>query len=165
MFIRTIVLVAGLSGALGAAQFPAFSQQYMQRLGGAVDALAVVVANFDASAKAVGLSRHDALAQMTGTPFMERRRADMRESIARHEALRDDLAVLEGQGPFMRAYYAGRFTDPEIARGALKAFEPAFPLTLATGLFAAFGFVMVGGLAAFLASFVRPKPRPHPLPA
>lgn len=165
MFIRTIVLVAGLSGALGAAQFPAFSQQYMQRLGGAVDALAVVVANFDASAKAVGLTRNDALAQMNGTPFMDRRRADMRESIARHAALSEDLAVLEGQGPFMRAYHASRFTDPQIARGALRAFEPALPLTLATGLFAAFGFVIVGGSAAFLASFVRVRPRPQPLPA
>ena len=39
MFGRTFVMTLGLVGALGAAQFPAFSQQYMQRLGGAVGAV------------------------------------------------------------------------------------------------------------------------------
>lgn len=164
MIIRTLVLVAGLSGALGAAQFPAYSQQYMQRLGGAVDALAVVVANFDASARAVGLSRQEALAQMTGTPFMERRRADMTASIARHDALREDLSVLQGQGPFMRAYHAARLTDPQIARGALTAFEPALPLNVVTGIFAAFGFLAAGGAVAFVLTFARPRQR-QPLPA
>ena len=56
MFLRTMVLTSGLCGALAAAQFPAYSQQYLQRLGGAVDALQQVVADFDASASALGMS-------------------------------------------------------------------------------------------------------------
>ncbi|MEC7965452.1 MAG: DUF2937 family protein, partial [Pseudomonadota bacterium] len=55
MIVRTLTLIAGLSGAAVTAQFPEFSQQYAQRLGGAVDELTAVVADFDASAQASGL--------------------------------------------------------------------------------------------------------------
>ena len=103
MFTRTLVTVAALCGALAAAQFPAYSQQYMQRLGGAVDALGQVVADFDASAASLGLSRVEALAQMHGTAFIEKRRADMKLAFHRHARLSEDLAKLEGHGPFMRA--------------------------------------------------------------
>lgn len=163
MFIRTFVLVIGFCGALGAAQFPAFSQQYMQRLGGAVDALAVVIANFDASAQAAGLSRDEALGQMTGTVFLERRGADMSASIARYERLKSDLAVLTGQGPFTRAYHAARFTDPQIARGAMAAFRPSLPLSFASAVFAAFGFVTAALSALLALRLVAPRRRQVPL--
>jgi len=140
MILRSIALAGGLAGAATSAQFPEFSQQYMQRLGGAVDALGEVVADFDASAKASDLSRDEALAQMQGTEFLERRRSDMIRSIARYTELRSDLAVLEGQGPFTRAYNARRFTDPEIARAAWAAFKPAIPVDFAGLMFAGAGF-------------------------
>ncbi|NRB05388.1 MAG: DUF2937 family protein, partial [Rhodobacteraceae bacterium] len=47
MLGRAIALAGGLAGGLSLSQFPEFSQQYLQRLGGAVDALAVVVTDFD----------------------------------------------------------------------------------------------------------------------
>lgn len=68
MIVRTLTLVAALSAGAATSQFPEFSQQYAQRLGGAVDALAEVVADFDASAQAEGLTRTQALEQMQGTP-------------------------------------------------------------------------------------------------
>ena len=142
MILRSIALAGGLAGAATTAQFPEFSQQYMQRLGGAVDALGEVVADFDASANASGLSRDEALAQMQGTDFLERRRDDMARSITRYSKLRNDLAALEGQGPFTRAYNARRFTDPEIARAAWTAFKPAIPVNFAGLMFAGVGFVI-----------------------
>lgn len=165
MFIRGLVLAIGLCGALGAAQFPAYSQQYMQRLGGAVDALAVVVANFDASAAAVGMNRSEALAQMTGTAFLDRRRADMQASIARYQTLQQDLAVLQDKGPFMRAYHVAHLTDRKIAAGALRAFEPALPMSMVAIMFAAFGFVTAAAATAFGVSLVRPRQRRVPEPA
>lgn len=142
MILRAITLAAGLTGAFGAAQFPAFSQQYLQRLGGAVDALEEVVADFDASAAAEGLSRAEALRQMQGAEFVERRRADMQRTFERHAILTADLEVLSGQGPFMRAYHAAHLTDVDVARRAWHAFQPALPLTLSAAIFAAVGFVM-----------------------
>lgn len=145
--LRSLMFAGGLAGALTTSQFPEFSQQYTQRLGGAVDALGEVVADFDASATASGLSRAQALAELQGTPFLERRRSDMARSIARYGRLSTDLGALEGQGPFMRAYNAARFTDGDIARAAWTAYQPALPLNFAGLIFAAAGFVL--GSAAF----------------
>ena len=142
MVLRALTLAAGLAGAAVTSQFPEFSQQYTQRLGGAVDALAEVVGDFDASAVAVGLSRDAALAQMQGTAFLDRRRADMIATFARYETLRADLATVQGQGPFMRAYHAARLTDRQIAQAAWTAFQPALPLNFAGASFALIGFML-----------------------
>ena len=47
MITRTLVLAGGVAGAAILSQFPEYAQQYTQRLGGAVDALGQVVADFD----------------------------------------------------------------------------------------------------------------------
>ncbi|WP_299282593.1 DUF2937 family protein [uncultured Tateyamaria sp.] len=140
MILRVLALIGGLLGGASASQFPEFSQQYTQRLGGAVDALAEVVADFDASATAAGLSRAEALAQMQGTPFLERRRADMTRTFQRYDTLRTDLRVLNDAGPFMRAYHGARMTDADVARAAMQAYQPALPLNFAGAVFAATGF-------------------------
>ncbi|MEM6760742.1 MAG: DUF2937 family protein [Pseudomonadota bacterium] len=147
MIARVCTLCVGLvCGGLGA-QFPEFSQQYVQRLGGAVDALGEVVADFDTSAAAEGLSRKAALAQMTGGAFVERRRADMVRSFDRYDRLAADLEALQGAGPFTRATMAMRMTDRDVAQAALRAFRPALPLNFAGAAFAGAGFV-VGLIAA-----------------
>ncbi|APX10997.1 DUF2937 family protein [Tateyamaria omphalii] len=150
MILRVLVLAGGLLGGATASQFPEFAQQYQQRLGGAVDALAEVVADFDTSARAAGLSRDAALAQMQGTEFLDRRRADMTRTFDRYDRLRADLAALQDAGPFMRAYHAARSTDGEVANAALTAFKPALPLTFAGAAFAGAGFL--AGLLAMSAT-------------
>ena len=140
MITRTLVLAGGVAGAAVLSQFPEYAQQYTQRLGGAVDALGQVVADFDASAAAEGLTREQALAQMTGTAFVERRRDDMQRSFARHARLSADLEALAAAGPFMRAYHGTRLTDPDIATAALAAFKPAVPVTVEGAAFAIVGF-------------------------
>ena len=146
MILRALTLAAGLTGAAAFSQFPEYSQQYMQRLGGAVDALQQVVADFDASAAAEGLTREAALAQMTGSAFVERRRADMIRTLDRHARLRADLDVMRGAGPFMRAYHLARL-DGQIAQAAWRDFRPAAPLTVAGAVFGGTGF-LVGSLLA-----------------
>ncbi len=151
MITRALTLAGGLTAAAATSQFPEFSQQYAQRLGGAVDALAEVVADFDASAAAEGLSRDQALEQMRGTDFITRRRADMERTFARHDRLRADLQALRGQGPFMRAYHAARMTDGDVARAAWTDFQPAVPFNMAGALFAGLGFLL--GLITMTAAF------------
>lgn len=149
MILRALTLAAGLTGAAGFSQFPEFSQQYAQRLGGAVDALSEVVSDFDASATAAGLTRDAALEQMTGTDFLDSRRADMTRTFRRHEKLQSDLKVLQGAGPFMRAYHGARLTDGDIAKAAWAAYKPALPLTFEGVIFAGVGCV-IGALAVSL---------------
>lgn len=146
MILRVLTLVGGLAGAATTSQFPEFSQQYMQRLGGAVDALGEVVADFDASAQAAGLSRETALEQLQGTAFLDRRRLDMTATFTRFERLKGDMAALEGQGPFMRAYNLPRLTDSQIARATWKIYQPAVPLNFAGIIFAVFGFLIGGAI-------------------
>lgn len=155
MILRVVTLMAGMTGAAGLSQFPEFSQQYTQRLGGAVDELSRVVADFDASARAEGLSRSEALEQMTGTGFLDRRRADLARSFARHDRLSADLAALTGAGPFQRAYHAARISDPDLARATLRAYRPAVPVTFEGASFAALGFVAGWGVVAGLWSLLR----------
>jgi len=149
MILRALILAGGVMGGAAASQFPEFSQQYAQRLGGAVDALAEVVADFDASAAAAGLTRDAALAELRGTEFLDSRRRDMARTFARHDRLRADLAVLDGAGPFMRAYHAARIRDRDVARAALAQFEPAVPLGMAGLSFAGAGF-LAGVVAVWL---------------
>ena len=140
MIVRAITLAGGLAVGAGTSQFPEFSQQYAQRLGGAVYALSEVVADFDTSAAVEGLSRSEALEQMIGADFIERRRADMERTFDRHAVLNEDLRLLAEAGPFMRAYHAARFADGDVASAAWDVFEPAVPLNLTSAIFAGFGF-------------------------
>jgi hypothetical protein len=146
MIARMLTLAGGLAGAAGLSQFPEFSQQYTQRLAGAVDELSRVVEDFDRSAAAEGLDRQAALDAMTGSGFVERRRVDMTRTIERKSRLEADLAALRGAGPFTRAYEAAHFDDMEIARRAAQDFKPAMPLTFEGISFAAVG-LFVGWLA------------------
>jgi len=151
MIARAVTLAGGLTAAATASQFPEFSQQYVQRLGGAVDALEQVVADFDSSAATAGLSREDALNQLTGTAFLDRRRVDMQRSFERHSNLSEDLKQMQSAGPFMRAYHAAGL-DTEVARAAWGAFKPAIPLTFAGLTFAAAGLVAgLLGISALIA--------------
>lgn len=155
MILRAVTLMAGLAGAGVSSQFPEFSQQYAQRLGGAVDELATVIADFDATATASNLSRVEALEQMQGTDFLTRRRADMERTIDRHGNLSQALTALQNAGPFMRAYQLRHFTDRDIATRAYEAYQPAVPLTLEGGVFAGVGFLGGAGLLSALLGLLR----------
>lgn len=134
--IRVMALAAGVCGAATFSQAPEFAQQYEQRLGGAVDALHQVVADFDASAQAEGLSRADALASMIGSDFVARRRADMERTIDRYDRLSSDLAKLKTPGGALMLNF-----DPTLAKQTWTAFKPAAPLTPSGIGFGAAGFV------------------------
>jgi hypothetical protein len=164
MIARALTLAAGLSGAAGLSQFPEFSQQYAQRLGGAVDELGRFVAEFDADAASLGLSRDAALRDLAEGGRMGAARAEtVEDTIARYHRLRADLVALRGAGPFTRAYRARSLTDPDIARAAWQDFKPAVPLTFEGAVFSGVGFfagwgAMALGLALLRWPFRRRSP-------
>ena len=75
MLSKVITLAGGVAGAASFSQFPEFSQQYIQRMGGAVDELTRFVAEFDADAAELGLSRQAALVDLAAGGDMGRARA------------------------------------------------------------------------------------------
>lgn len=131
-----LALFSGLAGAVTLSQFPEFSQQYLQRLGGQAEALAVVVAEFDASAEKAGLTRAGALAELDGSAFLAAHQGDMRALIARFEHASADYALLRAAAPLERLALPHRFRDRETLRATWADFRPAVPVT-PTGLTAA----------------------------
>lgn len=155
MIVRAATLAGGLAGAAGLSQFPEYAQQYQQRLAGAVDALQVVVDDFDASATDAGLTRDTALEQMTGTTFLDNRRVDMTNTFERHADLSGLLTQLRGRSTFGQLTLAPRLTDPAIARAAMDEFKPAVPLTATGAGFAGMGFAAGAGLLWALGALIR----------
>ncbi len=155
MIVRAIALAGGIAGAAGLSQYPEFSQQYVQRLGGQVEALASVVADFDASAARAELTRDEALEELSGSVFLDGRQVDMRRTFARFERLSSDRAMLSNATPVERIFMPQRLRDPELLAGTWSDFKPALPLTVA-GLVAAglgflLGWIALGGVLRLLA--------------
>lgn len=127
---KLVNIIGGVGLGLSLSQFPEYSQQYVQRLGGAVDELNIVVKDFDATAKRTNQSREEALASMQGTEFLEGRQSDMTRTINRHENLNDSYNVLRNAGAFERLAYVNRFGDGQITSRAWEDFQPAVPLSI-----------------------------------
>lgn len=167
MIVRAIALAGGIAGAAGLSQYPEFSQQYVQRLGGQVEALASVVADFDASAARAELSREEALSEMTGTGFLTDRQADMRRTFARFERLSSDRAMLANATPVERIFMPQRLRDAELLSGTWSDFKPGLPLTVAGAVAAGLGFLagwlLIGGALRLLARPFRTRPEAHPV--
>jgi len=153
--IRLAALAGGLAGGVALSQFPEFSQQYLQRLGGQVDALAAVTQSFDASATKAGVTREAALTSMEGNDFLGFHQADMRATFTRFDRLSSDLTMLREAGPVERLFLPQRFDDAELLKATWEDFQPAVPATtagLTTGAvgFAA-GWAAIGGFLSLLA--------------
>jgi hypothetical protein len=157
MILRILTLAGGLIGATGLSQFPEFSQQYMQRLGGAVDELGRQVTRYEADAAAAGLPLEAYLAELGAEGEKARTQAtNMSADIARHARLSTALTALEGAGPFMRARLAFDLTpDNEVAARAYQSFKPALPASFEGAVFAGTGFVTGWVVLALAFSILR----------
>lgn len=160
MFGRLFALVLGALTGLTLAQFPEFVQQYEQRLGGRIDELREFVAGFDRDAARVGLSRTQALAEFAkpDSKFLQYRGEHAADAIRRYEFLSDAKGRLDAAAPFERLLVFAKVAEPDIARAALRDFEPAVPATLEGALHAGVGFTL-GALISTL--FVRLGRRPR----
>ncbi len=138
---RIVNIAGGVLLACSMSQFPEFSQQYVQRLGGAVDELSTVVKDFDKSAEVTGLTRETALSSLTGTEFLGRRQDDMRRTITRQERLAENYDALKNAAAYERLVYIAKLTDTDIAKHTWADFQPAVPLTLDGMVFTVVGYL------------------------
>ncbi len=155
--LRVLTVLGGLAGAGTLSQFPEFSQQYLQRLGGQLDALTAVTTDFDASATASGLTRDAALAALSGSAFLDLRRTDMTRVFARHATVAADYALLSAAAPLERLALPHRFRDTETLNATWADFKPAVPITMAGLVAAGIGFGTGWlGLSMLFGLFLRP---------
>ncbi|MBC8129118.1 MAG: DUF2937 family protein [Rhizobiaceae bacterium] len=133
LFVRVSTsLFAGLIFS----QSSEFTQQYVQRLGGAANELAAVVARFDASAAREGLPRDVAVERLKSSAdgFVARQGDDAAATIARERDVSRRYDALRAEVPVLRSFAALADPDwPMIAR-TVDDFRPAIPVT-ADGLF------------------------------
>lgn len=128
---RSLSLVGGVCLAVILSQFPEYAQQYTQRLGGAVDELHTIVADFDATAAHSGLTRNQALERYKASSdsFLSGRGTSMSRVFARYASLRATLTELKGAGPVARLRSMPAYFDSDIGGRTLDNFEPAVPVT------------------------------------
>lgn len=147
MILRIVALVIALAVGTAASQLPEFAQQYRQRLGGAIDALGQVVADFRRDAEAEGLTPEAAVARLklSADSFARRRGASMERAIDRLDRLVAQWRTLDQAGPVARIAVFLRGPDRELVGATAEDFEPAVPVTI-EGLIAA----LLGLLAGYL---------------
>ncbi|MEZ0172177.1 DUF2937 family protein [Microvirga sp. TS319] len=155
--VRIIAFGLGILGGVTASQLPEYSQQYRQRLGGAIDELNRVIAQFDAGAAANGETQESAIARLRSNPddFVSRQGVAMEGNVDRLRRLQGHREVMMQAGPFARIAFMVRDGDRDVMEAAYRDFEPAMPVTEEGLLATAAGFIAVWGSLLLLAGFVR----------
>jgi hypothetical protein len=153
---RSLSVLGGLCLAAVLSQFPEYAQQYTQRLGGAVDELRAITAEFDTAASAAGMTRQQALAHYTQSPdsFLEGRGGSMTATFARYDELSLTLNELRQAGPLQRFEHLPDYLDSDVGKRTLDDFQPALPETSEGLLYTlagfALGYVIVSVLCSLL---------------
>lgn len=162
---RTLSTLGGLALGIALSQFPEYAQQYVQRLGGAVDELRIIVEDFDRDAASAGLTRDEALGRYAGSAdaFIIDRGTSMAATLARYDQLSAMLVRVERAEGWERFALLPDYLDTEIGARALEAFKPAVPVTpegfaYAGGGFLA-GYMLLSTLVRFLMLPFRPRRR------
>lgn len=162
---RSVSVVGGLALGVVLSQFPEYAQQYTQRLGGAVDELRVITAEFESAATAAGLSRQEALDryQATDDEFIEGRGMSMATTFTRYELLTQTLAEIQGASGWERFTLMPKYLDTDIGRRTLDNFQPGVPVTMEGFAYAGVGFLLgylaTSGIVRLLMLPFRRRPR------
>lgn len=155
-------MAVGLLLALVFSQAPEFLQQYRQRLGGAIDELRRVVAQFDAEAKAQSLSREAGIARLRANadPLAQARGIDLAGDVERERRLSAQDGAFAAAGPVGQYWVFLERLDPELVSRTYGIYQPAVPVTAAGFVAAGVGFVAgYGGLRMAAAPFGRRRRR------
>lgn len=147
-------ILAAVAG-LGFAQLPALVQQYLQRLGGHVDEAQLNLSQVTAGA---GFRNLDAPAREVLSVSLE----------TRVNELEFGERAISSASASARPFIFLRELDPEIAMAALRAFEPAVPLSMAGLIYGVAGIVVGWLLYELLKTPIgfamRRRHRPRPVP-
>lgn len=123
------VAIALLIG-IPVSQGPEFTQQYEQRLGGAIDEIARVVQHFDEDSTRSGYDRAVALQIMrrNSESLVRNQAARMDSYISRLDRLRRQQTALQTSGPFARVVTVATDYDPLLASRTYDTFRWAFSI-------------------------------------
>lgn len=140
---RTLNVVSAVAGAALFSQFPAYYDQYVQRLGGRLDQTKIEIARIDRAARAEGMGREgyiQAFETSDGSPH-RRHGQIMRDQLSDLQRLGAAYSALRPAEPLERPLRFARHADTEIALATGRDFAPAVPLGIAGIAYAAIGLL------------------------
>lgn len=142
MFARVITLGVALVSGTVTSQLPEFAQQYRQRIGGAIDALEEVKADFEADAAATSRTVGSALDHMaqSADDFVQLRGESIERSLERLNVLKEQQLAMTTAAAFERVWIFMKEPDVKLSQATWDDFEPAVPVTVEGGVLAAIGF-------------------------
>jgi hypothetical protein len=148
VLIRRLALAVGVLFALVGSQLPEFAQQYRQRLGGAIDELDRMIAQFDTEVAAQSLTRVQGVDRLktNSDSLAQERGAAIEEDVDRAARLARQREAFQIGGPLTRLAGLIENFDPTTASKAIEDYEPAVPLTFEA--FVIGGIALVVGWAA-----------------
>jgi len=151
VLLRRLAIAIGLLCAVLGSQFPEFAQQYRQRLGGALDELNRMVAQFDAEVAGQSLNRAQGLDRLekNDDPLARERGAAIAGDIGRAERLQRQQDALKSAGPLTRLAALAENFDAPTLRQAVADYEPAVPVTIEALIIGAIG-LLIGWSATHL---------------
>jgi hypothetical protein len=148
MIIGRLALFFALLLGVATTQMPEFWQQYRQRLGGAIDELTAIVAQFDKDAAGETLTPDAAIVRLEANsdPLAQARGDEMKRILARLAKLQRAAAAFNDPNVAGRWVTLFRTFDPYIAERTYQTFQPAIPTTPEGFLAGVVGFVAGGGI-------------------
>ena len=148
LLIRRLALAIGVLFALAGSQLPEFAQQYRQRLGGAIDELDRMIAQFDSEVAGQSLTRAQGVDRLKTNPdsLAQERGAAIESDVDRAERLTRQQQAFAIGGPLTRLASLIENFDPATAAQAIRDYEPAVPITFEA--FVIGGIALVVGWAA-----------------
>ncbi|MFT5158948.1 MAG: hypothetical protein ACI9ZD_000544 [Paracoccaceae bacterium] len=160
MFKNILPLITGLALAGTLSQFPEFSQQYTQRVGGAYFELREVADGFRADAAASGKTVKQAVGEYfaADSDFFHDRGRRIEYIMQREEYLANHYSTLTSSSGFGQLIEFAQERDFQLTRDTFGIYKPAVPLTLVGGAHAGLGF-LVGFLALRFPALFRRKRR------
>lgn len=140
-FKRLLSMAGAILAAVTVSQVPEYTQQYAQRLGGAIDELTAIIERFDEDAAANGLTRQEGLERYLASTdeFIADRGESMQAIFNRHQALVGQQQALRNSSPIDRVSAMARYFDNDVGAAAFEDFKPAVPVTTEGLTFAAVG--------------------------
>jgi hypothetical protein len=142
MQMQPLIIALAVLGALLSSQIPEFTQQYLQRLAGAVDELSGIVQQFEEDSSRSGYDRAAALGVMKSNAarLVQDQATRMEENIARMNRLLKQQASMRDAGPLARFSEFLANMDGPLAQKTWHSFVPALPFSLEGAFFALIGF-------------------------
>jgi hypothetical protein len=156
MLGRMLTMAMALLGGIFFSQAPEFTQQYRQRIGGALDELKIIISEFDSQANHNGLDRLSALSvySRSSEAFLKNQGESMQRTFRRYETLTEqqrDLALAPNP---IKPFVLMKQPDSTTFANAWRDFTPGIPVD-AAGLIWGAGGLFCGWLTAALLGAAR----------